>query len=437
MADSGAWATPGSALPEGTRAEAPPPEPAVAADDTLETEIPLRPLGVSELLDGAITYVRRNPRATLGLSAILTAIVQVIVTAVQYITLGGRIRADVRTPMELTRTLGLASVTSLVGLFLTAYVVLLLSGLLAPVMARTLLGRATSFGQAWQATRSHRARLTGTAAAVLAMVLLAVALPLAPLVAAIAVNAPAAVQALTAIFGVPLALVLMVTGYVWFALATPAAVLERRGARAALRRSTELVRGRWWRMMGSLTLALVITLFVEFLVLPVPFAVAQEIMLAFDKEPHGWMLVAVIAVGAVGRVIAGTLVNPFNAGVIALMYADRRMRREAFDLELQMEPPADPLAAWLPGPLTAAGSGPQPKMPRQVLVTPPPPPGPPFGASPPRPGQGFGTPPPPPGQNHGTPPPGQAFGTPHPPPAPQMPPGPPGPSAPPPPGWRR
>src|SRR5262249_3510580 len=155
-----------------------------------------------------------------------------------YIVLGGRIQADVRTPVEVTRTLGLASATSLVSLFLTAYVVLLLSGLLAPVMGRTLLGRVTSFGQAWQATRSSRARLIGTAAAVLAIVLLAVALPLAPLVAAIAVHAPDAVQALTAIFGVPLALVLMVTGYVWFAFATPAAVLERRGVRAALRRST-------------------------------------------------------------------------------------------------------------------------------------------------------------------------------------------------------
>ena len=35
MADSEAWATPGSALPESARTEAAPPEPVVAADDTL------------------------------------------------------------------------------------------------------------------------------------------------------------------------------------------------------------------------------------------------------------------------------------------------------------------------------------------------------------------------------------------------------------------
>jgi hypothetical protein len=66
--------------------------------------------------------------------------------------------------------------------------------------------------------------------------------------------------------------------------------------------------------------------------------------------------------------------------VIAMLYADRRMRREAFDLELQMDPPEDLVAAWLPGPLTAAGSGPQPKMPRgapwsrRAPAPPPPPP---------------------------------------------------------------
>jgi hypothetical protein len=364
-------------VPESADSVAPPPEPP-AADDTFESEIPLRPLGVSELLDGAIAYVRRNPRATLGLSAILTSIVQLAVTVVQYIALGGRIRTDVQTPAELTRALGPASMTSLVGLVLTAYVVLLLSGLLAPIMGRTLLGRATSFGQACKHGRSAKGRLIGTATAVLLIVLVAMALPLAPLVTAIVVHAPTTVQALAAVLGVPVAVVLMVVGYVWFALATPIAVLERRGVRAALRRSAEIVRGRWWRMTGVLTLALVITMFVELIVLPVPFAVAQQIILAFDKEPHGWLLVAVIAVGAVGRIIAGTLVNPFNAGVIALMYADRRMRREAFDLELQLEPSDDPMDAWLPGPLTAAGSGPQPKTPRRPLVAPPPPPGPPF-----------------------------------------------------------
>jgi hypothetical protein len=113
--------------------------------------------------------------------------------------------------------------------------------------------------------------------------------------------------------------------------------------------------------------------------LPMPFGVVQQIVLALRPEPNGWTLAGLVALGAIGRIIAGTLVNPFNAGVLAILYADRRMRREAFDLELRLDPPADPLAAWLPGPLTAAGSGPQPPVPRSAppppTYAPPPPPG--------------------------------------------------------------
>jgi hypothetical protein len=127
-------------------------------------------------------------------------------------------------------------------------------------------------------------------------------------------------------------------------------------------------------------LSQVITVLAASVVLPMPFVVVERIVLDLNPEPSGWAFVAVVAIGAIGRIIAGTLANPFSAGVIAILYADRRMRREAFDLELQMDPPDDPLAAWLPGPLTAAGSGPQPRMPRatrwpaHTMAPPPPPP---------------------------------------------------------------
>ncbi|GAB2872007.1 hypothetical protein GCM10027176_86910 [Actinoallomurus bryophytorum] len=372
MTDPHAWAVPGSGTPSSDQIAPSPAEPAQAkADDgELEMEIPLRPLGVSEILDGAVTYIRRNPRATLGMSAILTSVIEIIVTVAQYFLLGGQARTEV-TPAALARTLGGAFITFSIGSLLTAYVVLLLSGLLAPVMARTLLGRPTSFGGLWRIARPRVSRLLGAATLVMVIVFLTVAVPFAPMIAAVAGDAPDGVQAITWIVGVPVALVLMVSGYVWFALAPPILVLERRGVIASLRRSAEVVRGRWWRTFGVLFLSLVITLLAGTFVLPTPFAIAQRIVLNIDPNPSGWGLVGLVALGTVGRIIAGTLVNPFNACVIAMVYADRRMRREAFDLELQMDTPEDPVAAWLPGPLTAAGSGPQPKVPRGPLVMPP------------------------------------------------------------------
>ena len=43
--------------------------------------IPLRPLGVGEILDGAITTIRRNPAPMLGLSAIVAVITQLSAVA--------------------------------------------------------------------------------------------------------------------------------------------------------------------------------------------------------------------------------------------------------------------------------------------------------------------------------------------------------------------
>jgi hypothetical protein len=372
VTDPHTWAVPGSGTPSSGQAASPPAEPAQARSDDgeLEMEIPLRPLGVSEILDGAVTYIRRNPRATLGMSAILTSVIEIIVTVAEYFIIGGQARTQV-TPAALARSLGGAFITFSAGSLLTAYVVLLLSGLLAPVMARTLLGRPTSFGGLWGIVRPRVPRLLGAATLVMVIVFLTLAVPFAPMIAAVAGGASDGVQAITWLVGVPVALILMVSGYVWFALAPPILVLERRGVIASLRRSAEVVRGRWWRTFGVLFLSLVITLLAGSFVLPTPFAIAQRIVLSINPNPSGWALVGLVALGAVGRIIAGTLVNPFNACVIAMVYADRRMRREALDLELQMDAPDDPVAAWLPGPLTAAGSGPQPKVPRGPLVMPP------------------------------------------------------------------
>jgi hypothetical protein len=355
--------------------------PADQAEPRLETEIPLRPLGVSEILDGAVTYIRRNPRATLGMSAVLTTVVEVVVTLAQYFLIGSQVRTGL-TPGAVDRSVGWAFVIAACSLLLTAYAVLLLAGALAPIMARTLMGRPTSLAHAWRVVRPCLGRLFGAATTVVAAVFLALAIPLIPMIAAVAAAAPVGVQAVTWILGAPLAFVAMVMAYIWLAFSTPILVMERRGVIASLRRSAEMVRGRWWRTFGVLFLALVITVLAEFVVIPGPFTVVVEIVANVHPNPSGGLLVALLAVSAVGRIVAGTLVNPFNAGVIAIVYADRRMRREAFDLELQMgTPPEDPLTAWLPGPLTVAGSGPQPKVRRTnapwTAPAPPPPPPPP------------------------------------------------------------
>jgi hypothetical protein len=47
------------------------------------------------------------------------------------------------------------------------------------------------------------------------------------------------------------------------------------------------------------------------------------------------MLLAGSTIASIGGAIGQIITAPFNAGVIVLLYTDRRMRAEAFDLVLQ------------------------------------------------------------------------------------------------------
>src|SRR5262244_3395884 len=49
--------------------------------------IPLRPIAVGEILDGAFTSIRRNPKATLGIAAVVLTISGIITTGLEVLLL--------------------------------------------------------------------------------------------------------------------------------------------------------------------------------------------------------------------------------------------------------------------------------------------------------------------------------------------------------------
>jgi hypothetical protein len=95
MTDQPGWAAPGSEPPNDGSQQPPqqwapqqwgPPQmPPAAAKPGV---IPLRPLGLGEILDGAISYIRANPIATLGLSAAVITATQLIDVPVRAFTNG-------------------------------------------------------------------------------------------------------------------------------------------------------------------------------------------------------------------------------------------------------------------------------------------------------------------------------------------------------------
>jgi hypothetical protein len=110
-------------------------------------------------------------------------------------------------------------------------------------------------------------------------------------------------------------------------LAPCALVLEKIGVRESLRRSWALVKGDWWRVFGISLLTMVIAGFVTLLI-QLPFEL-------LGGGLNGDALAArALIFSAIGGIVASTLIQPFSAGVRALLYVDRRMRAEGLDVAL-------------------------------------------------------------------------------------------------------
>lgn len=266
--------------------------------------IPLRPLGVGEILDGAITTIRRYPRATLGMAAAVVTISQVIQFAlVRY--LSDPVGSVSDTGGDSIGAAGAAAIVLALMIGFLANVVL--TGALTVVIGQAVLGRPIDLSAAWKGVRERFWPLIATALLVLLL------------------NA------------ISLLLVVIPFFFVWpaLSLATPALMLERQRVRRALSRSVALVRGQFWRCLGVVLLAWVIKSFVGS-ALSIPFALLGGGVDLFDPTPSETadLGTSYLLLSTVGSIVAGTVVAPFSAGVSALLYVDRRMRAEGLDVTL-------------------------------------------------------------------------------------------------------
>jgi hypothetical protein len=302
--------------------------------------IPLRPLGVGEILDGAVSTMRAHWRTVLGISLAVALFTQVIVVLLQGFlldTTGSDALGDPDATLdEVGDALAGTAVDSAVVSLLTMIGVVVATALLTTVTSRAVLGRRVTTGAAWQEARPQLARLFGL---VLLVLLMVVGLLLAGMVPGLIVAATVGGEA-----GVALAaLGFLAAGIVaiWLltrlSLASPALMLEKQGVKKAMSRSTKLVNGSWWRVFGIQLLALVITNVVaSIIVIPFTFLAAA---LSGDGvggflEGSGDLGWTFLLISGVGSVIASVVTLPITAGVTVLLYIDQRIRREALDLEL-------------------------------------------------------------------------------------------------------
>ena len=310
--------------------------------------VPLRPLGVGELLDGALSLIRSNPRTVLGLAAVISAVSALIQTAGLWISLrylesmtpvvGSADEVDITA--ELT-TLVSGSVAQIVPALVAGFLQVLASGLFIVLVGAAVLGRRLDASQTWATLRPRLLRLIGVTLIITAGGFVAVGLLIGSIVALAFAIGPWAVLP-GVVIGVG-GVILLVYVYVKLAVASPALVMEGTGVLTSLSRSWVLVRRSWWRVLGILILAAVITSLLT-TVVTIPITLIATLVSGFSES----FLPTVVASG-VATLVAGIITLPFSAAVTGLLYIDLRMRREALDIELVsagVHPSEDPLAAY-------------------------------------------------------------------------------------------
>ncbi|MEU7606001.1 glycerophosphoryl diester phosphodiesterase membrane domain-containing protein [Streptomyces sp. NPDC040724] len=293
--------------------------------------IPLRPLGLGEILDGAVATMRTHWRSVLPITLVVATVVQVISVLVQkYMLEGVALSPDENvTPEQLLDSVGSTLSVSVVTQFIQILGTIVVTAMLTMVFSRAVLGQTSSVSTAWREARPQLLRLVG--------------LTLLLALGAVLIGAVLILPGITAdstgliVLGFLAWLPLLVWLGIKFSLASPALMLEKSSVFKAFTRSSKLVKSSWWRVFG-ITLLTGFIAFMVGLMIVVPFQFVGAIAFGggFDALQDGsaqtsWGL---LIFTGIGLIIAQTIVMPIQSGVTVLLYVDQRIRREGLDLEL-------------------------------------------------------------------------------------------------------
>ncbi|MGD9485278.1 hypothetical protein WDH52_18845 [Streptomyces sp. TRM70308] len=314
--------------------------------------IPLRPLGVGEILDGAISTMRAHWRPVLGIALGVAVVIQLITTVLTRLWFSDQqalveLQDDPTPSMDqVSDALTQTAASSGVGGLATLVGTVIATAMLTMVVSRAVLGRPVTMGEAWHDARPRLLRLLGLTVLVTLILVSTMLVCVLP-----GVLLGGAGGALLALLGGLGGLVLVIWLWIRFTLSAPALMLERSGVLTALHRSARLVRGSWWRIFGIQLLAALIVAVLGF-VISIPTSLIAGAVSGASTGPFGapteltWSYLIVLGIGSV---LTSTITLPFNAGVTALLYIDARIRREGLDLELARAAGAHGHAPGRPG----------------------------------------------------------------------------------------
>ncbi len=299
--------------------------------------LPLRPLGFGEIVDGAVQLYRRD-----FVLYYLIALVSALPGYLLQLFLGPNFQSLADVPDDPAAIIAwrgeMASMMAVAGVVLVGASIFSWFGWVALTVAiRERAGeREVSFGQAWRSAVPHFPGALGAGAlAMLGFVVIGIVLfiVVAGLGTALSVLAGLAgtLVGLIVIWLIGAFLLLAWAGVSYGIL--PALVFEGRGAVGAVGRSLSLCRGGLLRVTGVVAVALIIR--------HAPTFGAQMLfgLNDFFGDPE-----AAANIGGTEQwlrntvsYIVGSLTTPFVVGAMVVLFHDRRVRSEGFDLAARAE----------------------------------------------------------------------------------------------------
>ena len=356
MSDSTSWASPGGYSPEPTGAApasggagtnpgavpsaagwTPPPKPGL---------IPLRPIEFGTVLGASFQVLRRNPRPTFGAALLLNALVVFLSTGISTVIVVSGLERASRADFAVADTIfagtiALALVATLLAVGISIVAQALLQGVISLEVSRATLGEKLTLRQLVDLGRGRWWALIGWTALLGAVVMAALAVLIALSLGFFIAGDTLAIAGGVLILLVGLLGLLVVSVWIGTMLAfVPAAiVIERLPLGTAVRRSWRLVRGAFWRILGTLLLVAVMVN-IAASVVTTPFQLAATFAAplvnpAGEVETDLTVFLALNLVVVAITAVVGAIGAVLTTAAASLLYIDRRMRTEGLDLELQ------------------------------------------------------------------------------------------------------
>jgi len=272
------------------------------AGDARTGPLPLHPMTLSDILDGAFKLFKANVRTVVLITAAFVVPLQLVAAFGQRNALGGRGFTDFLSNPQASDSLNTSSdaqtILALVAIAISLLITPFVAGAISRVVAASYLGQEESPGAALRATGRRTWALF--AAWVLVHIL----------------------EVVGGLFCILPGLLFMAL----FVATAPAIVIEELGPIQGMRRSWRLVRRRLWSVLG-------IALLAGFLanVLGQVLGVVPTLIALFIGPDKAWPLLAA------GGILSALITTPFVAIVATLLYFDGRIRQEGFDLQLMAD----------------------------------------------------------------------------------------------------